>query len=151
MEPKVGIAVIVHHRGRILFGKRLKPIGCGTYELPGGSLEMFETFEHCAKREVFEETGLTIKNVKLVATLNSVWREQNGHFVTIVMGAEVASGTLEVKEPTKCGGWGWYAKPPTPLFETGDFFVSKEFRKFRRSFRWPVRVIEFLRKTCRIG
>ena len=39
---------------------------CKKYGLPGGHLEMCETFEHCGARELEEETTLKIepKNIK---------------------------------------------------------------------------------------
>ncbi len=37
-----------------------------SWGLPGGLMDLGESFEEVAKREVFEETGLTIENLKLL-------------------------------------------------------------------------------------
>lgn len=40
----------------------------GYWSYPGGSLELGESFEACAKREVFEETGLLCKELTFFTT-----------------------------------------------------------------------------------
>lgn len=59
-------AVIVNSEGQVLI-LRESPADTydgntqsGRYQLPGGKLDPGETFEACLKREVLEETGLTI-------------------------------------------------------------------------------------------
>ena len=61
----------------------------GTLALPGGHLEFGESFENCAVREVLEETGLTIQNVRFLTATNDVMEEEGKHYVTIFMGAVV--------------------------------------------------------------
>ena len=63
-RPKVGVGVIVIKDGKILLGKRKGPHGGGFWAFPGGHLEFNESLEDCARREVLEETGISIKNIK---------------------------------------------------------------------------------------
>ena len=56
--PRVGIGVIVMRNGLVLLGERIGAHGAGTWALPGGHLEFGESVEQCARREVWEETGL---------------------------------------------------------------------------------------------
>ena len=63
-RPLIGIAVIVVKDNRVLLGKRKNAHGAGSWAFPGGHLEFNEFIEACAVREVFEETGLKIKNLR---------------------------------------------------------------------------------------
>ena len=55
-------------KGRILFQKRVKNDRPG-YTLPGGHVEKGETLTDSVKREIKEETGLTIFNPRLVGLM----------------------------------------------------------------------------------
>lgn len=50
-------------QGRVLLEKRTDD---GTYCVPGGSMELGETPEEAAKRELFEETGLIAKDLHFI-------------------------------------------------------------------------------------
>ncbi|KAN0065133.1 hypothetical protein ACQY0O_001630 [Thecaphora frezii] len=69
--PRVGVGVLVlNERGRILLGKRTGSHGAGTLALPGGHLELHESFEECAVREVLEETGIHLETDETLPTPN---------------------------------------------------------------------------------
>lgn len=116
-RPKVGIGVIVINNGKVLLGKRKNAHGEGTWCYPGGHLEYGESFEDCAKREVMEETGLTIKNLRFGVVTNDIFDEQK-HYITICMIADIDSGEVQLKEPEKCSEWAWFDwhHLPSPLF-----------------------------------
>jgi ADP-ribose pyrophosphatase YjhB (NUDIX family) len=67
-RPAVG-AVIFDDDGRVLLVRRGKPPGYGTWTLPGGRVEPGESRETAVEREVLEETGLTVRAERLVATV----------------------------------------------------------------------------------
>ena len=72
-RPKVGVGVFIKstkYPGCILLGKRLNKTGKGTWALPGGHVENCETLEETAIREVKEEVGITITNVKVTSFIN---------------------------------------------------------------------------------
>ena len=59
----------------------------GAWSLPGGVLEVGETTAEGIVREVWEETGLTIRPVEMIATLDRIIRDDAGrvrfHYVLI--------------------------------------------------------------------
>jgi len=117
-RPAVGVAVIVKKNGKVLLGKRLNSHGSGTWAFPGGHLEFNESIEDCAKREVCEETGLSIKNVQYATFTNDIFEAENKHYVTLFVIAEYNSGKLQLKEPERCEKWDWFSwgEFPDPLF-----------------------------------
>jgi 8-oxo-dGTP diphosphatase len=117
-RPLVGVAVIIFKDHMVLLGKRKMSHGDGTWALPGGHLEFNETIEDCAKREVFEETGLFIKNIRYGAFTNDVFSEAQKHYITLFVVSEYDYGILELREPYKCHEWAWFSwrDLPDPKF-----------------------------------
>jgi len=111
--------------GKVLLGKRNGSHGAGEYAWPGGHFEYMESFEDCAKREVMEETGMEIQNVRFLRLMNLKMYAPK-HYVDIGLIAEWKSGEPEVKEPEKCEGWTWYDldQLPQPLFATIPSFIE---------------------------
>lgn len=118
-RPKVGIGVMIIRNGKVLLGKRKSSHGAGEYAWPGGHMEYMESFEGCAKREVKEETGMEIDNVRFLRLLN-LKEYAPKHYVDIGLIADWKSGEPEIMEPDKIDGWAWYEmdKLPEPLFST---------------------------------
>jgi 8-oxo-dGTP diphosphatase len=117
-RPKVGVGVFVIKDKKILMGQRINAHGEGTWSLPGGHLEFFETFEDCAKREVLEETGLNITDVNFATITNDMFKKENKHYITIFVKSKNSQGIPKVMEPNKCLKWDWFTwdNLPKPLF-----------------------------------
>lgn len=126
-RPKIGVGVIIFKGGKILLGKRKNSHGTGTWALAGGHLEFGETPETCAQREVFEETGIQIKNLRKGPYTNDVFDSEN-HYVTLFVFSDYASGNLEIREPEKCEQWGWFPLNdlPQPLFLSVQNLLKNE-------------------------
>jgi 8-oxo-dGTP diphosphatase len=132
VRPGVGVGVIIIKDGKVLLGKRKNAHGDGTWCCPGGHLEFKEDIEACAHREVFEETGLRIKNIKMGPYTNDKFEKEGKHYVTLFVIAEYKSGELELKEPEKCERWGWFTWDdlPEPLFLPTVNLVNLGFNPF---------------------
>ncbi len=117
-RPKVGVGVMVIKDGKVLLGKRKNAHGEGSWCFPGGHLEFGESWEECAKREVLEETSLTLKNVHFGTVTNDIFEKEGKHYITLFMLAEIESGEVNVMEPEKCERWEWFKwdNLPRPLF-----------------------------------
>lgn len=125
-HPRVGVAVLIERNQKILLGKRKGSHGAGTYAFPGGHLEFGETLEECAKREILEETGLEISNIKILGITEDFFTEDNKHYITICVGAKCDSGDPKILEVDKCDSWEWYDKfdLPYPLFKSTLNFLN---------------------------
>ena len=80
----VGASVFVHKEGKLLLQKR-KDNGCWADH--GGCVELGETVEETAKRELHEETGLTAHSLELFGVFSGkelFYTYPNGDMVSIV-------------------------------------------------------------------
>ncbi|OAN18306.1 ADP-ribose pyrophosphatase [Photobacterium jeanii] len=126
--PKVGIGIIlVNDQGKVLIGKR-KNSHSPYYSIPGGHLEIGESFEQCAIREMEEETGITIHNPQVIAVTNNLktYRESGLHYISVALLATDYNGEPQLNEPDKCDGWLW-ADPnnlPQPHFDASEQSIN---------------------------
>ena len=131
-RPAVGVAVIVIKNGKVLLGKRKGAHGSGSWAFPGGHLEFNESIEDCAKREVLEETGMSIKNFRFATITNDLFHQSNKHYVTLFVVCEHENGIPGVKEPDKCEEWDWFYwnEFPKPIFLSLKNLLQQGFSPF---------------------
>jgi 8-oxo-dGTP diphosphatase len=127
--PSVGVGVIIEKDGQVLLLKRTSVHGAGTWSTPGGHLEYGESPEACAIREVKEETGVRIGDVRFKGITNDLFRESEKHYVTVWMEGKYLSGKPVVKDTLEATDIGWFAwnALPKPLFLPLRHFVEGEF------------------------
>ncbi len=114
-RPRVGMGVLIVRDNRVLLGRRRGSHGAGFYAAPGGHVEAGETLAACARREVWEETGLTVTDLRLLCV--GTYEFAGRPYVDVDLLA-VVTGEPELREPQKCEGWAWYSLDalPAPLF-----------------------------------
>ena len=78
-------SVVVSPRAEVLLVRRGNDPFRGCWALPGGFMEMDETIEQCAVRELNEETGLVVglDNLRLVGVFSAPGRDPRGRTVTV--------------------------------------------------------------------
>ncbi len=97
-------AIIEDFSGRILLQKRTD---FDIWGIPGGIMELGETFEEAVKREVLEETNLSITNIKLFGIYsgeNGFAQYANGdkvYSIQIIFHVKDFKGTLRSNEESK--------------------------------------------------
>ena len=123
--PRVGIGIMMLKDGKVLLGKRLGSHGEGEYAFPGGHFEYMESFEGSARREIKEECGIEINNIRF-QFLQNVKKYAPKHYVHIGLIADWKSGEPLILEPEKCEGWDWYDlnNLPEPVFESADMAIK---------------------------
>jgi 8-oxo-dGTP diphosphatase len=75
--------VIRDDEGRIVLIRRQNDPFKGGYALPGGFVGIGETVEAACRREVLEETGLSVGALKLVGVYSDPRRDPRGHSVSV--------------------------------------------------------------------
>lgn len=65
---RVGCSVLIKSNNKLLLGIRDKEPNRGMIITPGGGVELFENMIDTVKREIMEETGLEITNIKQLKT-----------------------------------------------------------------------------------
>jgi 8-oxo-dGTP diphosphatase len=127
-NPRVGLGIIiVNKQNKILVGKR-KNSHAPFYSIPGGNLELGESFDEGAIREVLEETNLNIKNPKVIAVTNNLetYKNEGLHYISIALLVSDYSGELKIMEPNKCEEWLWVDPKdlPQPHFDASKQSVN---------------------------
>lgn len=87
--------VVTDLEGRVLLVRRGNEPFKGCWALPGGFMEMDETIEQCAVRELEEETGLraTVDMLRLVGVFSAVGRDPRGRTVTAAYALSMPDAT----------------------------------------------------------
>lgn len=129
MEPRIGIGVFVVRDGKFLMGYRKGSHGSSNWSIPGGHMEYGETFEQTAKREVMEETGLSILNVRFAAVTNDLFESEGKHYVSVWVLSDSIEGEPSITEPNKFVNQKWVDidKLPKPLFLPWEKLLDSEF------------------------
>jgi 8-oxo-dGTP diphosphatase len=116
----LGVAIFVFdEHNRLLLGKRKSKHGEGTWGTPGGHVEFGEDPVASARRELLEETGLTL-DLEFCTYSSEVFSESGKHYVSLYFRAvtPIAPGTVKVCEPDKLERWAFFPldQLPAPLF-----------------------------------
>jgi 8-oxo-dGTP diphosphatase len=84
-RPILAASVAVFREGRVLIARRARAPMAGVWSLPGGGVELGETLEQAALRELAEEVGVEARIVAFNAHVEVVDRDDAGavraHFV----------------------------------------------------------------------
>lgn len=87
------MVVVKNEKGEVLFLEREKNWKGITF--PGGHVENGESIIECAKREILEETGLEITDLKIKGLVNWYNEEKHERFLVFAITAIVKGGILK--------------------------------------------------------
>jgi ADP-ribose pyrophosphatase len=95
-SPQVGVGAVVFHQNRVLLIKRGQAPNKNQWAIPGGRIQLGETLQQAAEREILEETGIRIKAGKPVFSFDLIQHDDEQqcqwHYVVVDLDAEYLSG-----------------------------------------------------------
>ncbi len=129
------VAILTRYRGKWVYafhGER------GSYEHPGGHVEPGETAAQAARRELYEETGITKARLYPLWDYEYMWRNGKGRNNGRVYFAEVD----ELGELPECS-----EMTHVMLYDTVPENYTYEHEKERRDIRNALRMIRAIKET----
>jgi 8-oxo-dGTP diphosphatase len=108
-KPRVAVGAVVIHCGKVLLVQRGQPPAEGLWAIPGGSVELGETLQAAAEREIKEETGIVIQARDPIYTFDMIEKDAKGrirfHYVIVDLQAEYVSGQLQAGTDAQQARW----------------------------------------------
>jgi ADP-ribose pyrophosphatase len=105
----VAVGAVVFHDDAVLLVKRGKPPGEGRWAIPGGSVRLGERLQAAAERELFEETGVTIRAGQPILTFETIQRDAAGrvayHYIIIDLEAQYVAGEPKAADDAADARW----------------------------------------------
>jgi 8-oxo-dGTP diphosphatase len=128
--PRVAVGALVTKAETVLLVKRGKAPSEGKWAIPGGSVELGETLQQAAEREIFEETGIRIRAAEPVYTFDFIERNRHGrirfHYVIIDLAAEYLTGKIKPGDDADQAAW-------IPFAELKDLEMNATTRAFLKT------------------
>lgn len=115
--PRAGVGAALIRDGRILLVQRLKAPEALHWGLVGGKIDWMEAVETAVVREVAEEVGVTIRDLRLLCMAELVEPDTGEHWIAPVYLAGAFDGEPYNVEPETHGGVVWFPLDalPAPL------------------------------------
>jgi ADP-ribose pyrophosphatase YjhB (NUDIX family) len=101
-RPGVGVSTLVWHDGRVLLVRRRRPPLQDLWSLPGGHVEFGERLADAARREMREETGIEVadlRQLEVVELIGGSGDSRSGgepayHYILVVFAGRFAAGQV---------------------------------------------------------
>ena len=101
--------IIFDGKQQILLTKRATPPKQNYWFPPGGAVDLGETVLEALKREILEETGISVKNLHFVEFIDAISRDELGHikyhYVVHFYRREYLSGILKASDDALDAKW----------------------------------------------
>ena len=109
VQPQVAVGAIVFKDDRVLLVRRGKPPAEDLWAIPGGRVEIGETLQQAAEREILEETAITIRAGVPVYTFDVIERDPQGHirfhYVIVDLTADYVRGQPRAGDDASAARW----------------------------------------------
>jgi 8-oxo-dGTP diphosphatase len=141
-RPAVAVDLVIiskEKNRRVLLIRRKHDPFAGMWALPGGFVEMEESLEAAARRELKEETGVEVERLEQLYTFGDPGRDPRGRVISVVYLAIVDAAKLTPRAADDAVEVGWHplSQPPPLAFDHAEILACA-----RR------RLEQGLKKTC---
>lgn len=99
---------------KVLLIKRALPPHRGDWALPGGFVNLDESLEEGARRELEEETGVTGVYLEQLYTFGRPDRDPRERVITVAYYALIPTDTIEIRAATDAEGVSWFGMNEVP-------------------------------------
>jgi 8-oxo-dGTP diphosphatase len=107
--PVPAVGAVVFKEDTVLLVKRGKPPSEGFWAIPGGSVQLGETLQQAAEREILEETGIEIEAKSSVYVFDAIERDHEGkvafHYVIVDLEALYLRGEPSAADDAADARW----------------------------------------------
>ena len=130
-NPRPCATALVLFRGKLLLTKRLRAPFKGWWDLPGGFVDKGETPEKAARRELKEETGLALKDLKLFGIYPGTFPLQSDpfHVISIVYITKASKSPLKALDDVSESRWFAKKEMPKKIAFDSNQHIIKDFLK----------------------
>ncbi len=103
-SPAVAVLALITDQDRVLLVQRANDPKKGLWVTPAGFMEWDEDPAEAARREVLEETGLTVRIDRLLDVFHTP--DDGGHAdIVIAYKATITAGTLQAADDAQAAAW----------------------------------------------
>jgi mutator protein MutT len=108
-HPRAAVGVVVVRNSRVLLVRRGQEPSKGLWSVPGGLIELGETIEEAARREVMEEAGIRVRIERLLDVADNIVRDDQGktrfHYVLVDYVAHPVTTSLKASSDASEARW----------------------------------------------
>jgi len=124
-----GVSVLIKKGSKYLMIQQpeTKPLPCRWFA-PSGAIKKGETIEQAARREIREEVGLEIGEIRELAVLKSDWKTERTHF--LLAGWKSGRVRPDPREIKSCGWFTYEQILKLELMPATRVFFERHFRDF---------------------
>lgn len=127
-RPSVTVDIVVvtkERRPRVLLIQRKRPPFEGTWALPGGFIDMDETLEASARRELEEETGLKVGKLAEIGVFGDPGRDPRGRTISVVYLTRVNVNQVKPRAADDAAAADWFPleRPPRLAFDHREILM----------------------------
>jgi ADP-ribose pyrophosphatase YjhB (NUDIX family) len=128
LDPKVAAAVLVEEESRVLLVRRANDPFRGLWTLPAGFINGGEDPAEAAARECLEETGLSVRVLRVLDIISGREHPRGADFI-IIYQASVIAGELKADDDVDAVEWFERENLPALAFRATQVALSRDFNR----------------------